>query len=99
MKDDEYEDGLYQARGGFLEKLELEDDGTKKIRVSKAGFDAAIGVQKRMRKVLNGHKPDLSIVAEAMLLAAAEMKDVEEKVRLHALRVFAGSKSESEGKA
>lgn len=99
MKDDEYEDGLYQARGGYLEKLVLEDDGTKKIRVSSAGFEAAVKVQKQMRKVLNGHKPDLSIVSEAMLLAAAEMDGIEEKVRLHALRVFAGSKSESEGKA
>ena len=96
MKDDEYEDGLYQARGGHLEKLELEDDGTKKIRVSKAGFDAAVGVQKRMRKVLNGHKPDLSIVAEAMLLAASQAEGIEEKVRLHAVHVFSGSKGSSE---
>ena len=29
-------------------------------------------VQKQMRKVLSGHKPDISLVAEAMLLAAAD---------------------------
>lgn len=87
------EDGLYQARAGQLEKLVFEDDGTKKIRVPQPGFEAVTKVQKQMRKVLNGHKPDISLVAEAMLLAAAEMPDIEQKVRLHAMRVFSGSNS------
>ena len=87
------EDGLYQARAGQLEKLVFEDDGTKKIRVPQPGFEAVVKVQKQMRKVLNGHKPDISLVAEAMLMAAAEMPDIEEKVRLHAMRVFSGSNS------
>ena len=93
MESEKLEDGLYQARAGYLERLVFEDDGTKKIRVPLAGFEAAVKVQRQMRKVLNGHKPDLSLVAEAMLLAAAEMPDVEEKVRLHAMRVFSGSNS------
>ena len=85
------EDGLYQARSGHLEKVIFEDDGTKKIRVPQAGFDAVVSVQKQMRKALNGHKPDVSLVAEAMLLAAAEDPAIVEKVRLHAMRVFSGS--------
>ena len=89
----EMEDGLYQARAGNLEKLVFEDDGTKKIRVPQPGFEAVVTVQKRMRKALNGHKPDISLVAEAMLLAAAEMPDIEEKVRQHAQRVYSGSNS------
>lgn len=84
------EDGLYQARAGHLEKLIFEDDGTKKIRVPIAGFDAVVDVQRRMRKLLNGHKPDISLVAEAMLLAAAADSEILEKVRKHAARVFAG---------
>lgn len=93
MESERLEDGLYQARAGHLEKLVFEDDGTKKIRVPQAGFETVVMVQKQMRKVLNGHKPDISLVAEAMLLAAAEMPDIEEKVRLHAMRVFSGSNS------
>lgn len=89
----EMEDGLYQARAGHLEKIVFEDDGTRKIRVSQAGFDAVVNVQKRMRKILNGHKPDLSLVTEAMLLAAADIPEIEEKVRQHAQRVFSGSNS------
>lgn len=84
------EDGLYQARAGYLERLVFEDDGTKKIRVPLAGFNAVLQVQKQMRKVLSGHKPDISFVAEAMLLAAADDPAIVEKVRLHAQRVFSG---------
>lgn len=93
MESEKLEDGLYQARAGHLEKLVFEDDGTKKIRVPTPGFEAAVLVQRQMRKVLNGHKPDLSLVAEAMLLAAAEDPAIVEKVRLHAMRVFSGSNS------
>ena len=91
MESEKLEDGLYQARSGHLEKVIFEDDGTKKIRVPQAGFDAVVSVQKQMRKALNGHKPDVSLVAEAMLLAAAEDPAIVEKVRLHAMRVFSGS--------
>ena len=93
MESEKLEDGLYQARSGSLTKLDLSDDGTKKIRVPQAGFDAVVMVQKQMRKALFGHKPDISLVAEAMLIAAAAMPDIEEKVRQHALRVFSGSNS------
>lgn len=91
MEMENFEDGLYQARGGQLRKLELdEDDTTKKIRVPLEPFEAVVDVQKRMRKLLGGNKPDIGLVAAAMLLAAAEMPDIEEKVRQHALRVFSG---------
>lgn len=90
-ENERYEDGLYQVSAGRLKKLVIEDDGTKKIRVPQAGFDAVVAVQKQMRKVLCGHKPDISLVAEAMLVAAAQMPDIEDKVRQHAVSVFSKS--------
>ena len=93
MESEKLEDGLYQARSGHLEKVIFEDDGTKKIRVPQEGFEAVVSVQKQMRKALNGHKPDVSLVAEAILLAAAADPEIVEKVRLHAMRVFSGSNS------
>ena len=93
MESEKLEDGLYQARSGHLEKVIFEDDGTNKIRVPQEGFEAVVSVQKQMRKALNGHKPDVSLVAEAMLLAAAADPAIVEKVRLHAMRVFSGSNS------
>lgn len=87
------EDGLYQARAGNLEKLVFEDDGTKKIRVTQEGFDSIRFVQREMRTLLGGHKPDINLVAEAMIFAAASDSEILEKVRLHALHVFSRSNS------
>ena len=93
LKSENLEDGFYQARAGHLEKLVFEDDGMKKIRVNQETFQAVQELQKRMRKLLGGHKPDISLVVEAMLREAAQAEGIEEKVRLHALRVFSGSHS------
>ncbi|MEZ2743562.1 hypothetical protein ACBP93_13200 [Paenalcaligenes hominis] len=87
------EDGLYKARAGELEKLVFEDDGTKRIRVPQQGFDAVVDVQRQMRKALGGHKPDISLVAEAMLLTASVDPDIVEKVRKYAVSVFSAAGS------
>ena len=50
------EDGLYQAQAGTLRKLDVEDDGLKKIRVSPEAFEAVRAVQKQMRSRLGGAK-------------------------------------------
>lgn len=84
------EDGLYQARAGELNKLDVEDDGLKKIRVTPEVFEAVREVQKRMRKLLGGRKPDIGLVAEALLLHAARNEDIEEKVREYCASVFSG---------
>lgn len=90
------EDGFYQARDGNLQKLVFEDDGMKKIRVNQETFQVVQEIQKRMRKLLGGHKPDISLVVEAMLKEAAQAEGIEETVRLHALRVFSsGSNSQN----
>ena len=46
-------------------------------------------IQRRMRKHLGGYKPDLGLVAEALLRESAQSQNVEELVRTHAMRVFA----------
>ena len=83
------EDGLYQARAGELHKLDLDDDGLKKIRVAPEVFEAVRGVQKKMRKLLGGRKPDIGLVAEAMLMHAAVAEDIEEVVKQYCATVFA----------
>jgi hypothetical protein len=87
---DKLEDGLYQARGGLINKLDIEDDGLKKIRVTSEAFEAVRSVQKQMRKLLGGRKPDVNLVAEAMLLHAAKAEGIDEKVRQYAVKVFSG---------
>ena len=83
------EDGLYLAKAGVLEKLDVEDSGLKKILVAQDAFEAVRAVQKQMRKLLGGRKPDISLVAEAMLMHAAKFEGIEEKVKQHCARVFA----------
>lgn len=85
----EVEDGLYQAQAGNLRKLEFEDDGLKKIRVAPAVFDAVREVQKRMRSRLGGRKPDVALVAEALLMHAAKAEGIEEEVKRYVASVFA----------
>ena len=89
MEKVEVEDGLYKAESGILEKFEFEDDGLKKIRVAPEVFEAVRDVQKRMRKQLGGRKPDVGLVAEAMLMHAANADGIEEAVRKYAASVFA----------
>ncbi|MFZ2979743.1 MAG: hypothetical protein WA085_01810 [Sphingobium sp.] len=43
-----------------------------------------------MRKLLGGRKPDISLVAEAMLMHAATIEGIDEQVRLYAIKVFSG---------
>lgn len=83
------EDGLYQAQSGNLRRLDIEDDGLKKIRVTPEVFEAVRAVQKQMRSRLGGRKPDVSLVAEAMLMFAARAEGIEEEVKRYAASVYA----------
>ena len=89
VKMEKVEDGLYRAQAGILEKLEFEEDGLKKIRVAPEVFEAVRDVQKRMRSRLGGRKPDVGLVAEAMLMHSANAENIEEAVRQYAASVFA----------
>lgn len=87
----EVEDGLYTARAGVITKIEVdEDDDTRKLRVPPNAFDAVRAVQKAMRKRLGGRKPDISLIAEAMLVFSAKQDGIDEIVREHCFRVFSG---------
>jgi hypothetical protein len=90
------EDGLYRAQAGDLVKLYVEDDGTKKIRVADDVFRAVQQVQRRLRRQLGGRKPDLGLVAEALLWHAAKQEGIEGVVREYAIGVFSGAASQPE---
>lgn len=88
MKTD-LEDGLYTARGGTLAKLDFDaEDTTKKLRVSETVFKQVQSVQRQMRQALGGYKPDIALVASAMLVSAAQDPAIADKVREYAKSVF-----------
>ena len=82
------DDGLYQAQSGVLEPFAFEDDGLKKLRVTPEVFEAVRHVQKQMRSILGGRKPDISLIVEALLLHAAKQEGIEEIVRAYAASVY-----------
>lgn len=90
-QDEKLEDGLYTARQGRLQKIEIDpDDTTKKLRVAEVIFELVKEVQKSMRSGMGGRKPDLHLVAEALILIGADADDVEVKIRDYCVKVFAG---------
>lgn len=77
---------LYQYNGtGFVE---LEPSEEKKLPVSDDAVEAVKVVRKTAHKLI-GLRPELSLCASAMLLAAAELPDIAERVRAYGQRVYA----------
>jgi hypothetical protein len=63
------EDGdVYICRKGKLERLPKTDDGMRRIRITEDAYQAAMDLGQRLRKDLHGYKPDVSLVASALIL-------------------------------
>lgn len=86
------EGALYKVVSGELIPLPIDadDQALRKLRITEEVLRAVQEVQKRMRKSLNGRKPDLALVAEALLVYAAQQEGVEEVVRQYAIKVYSG---------
>ena len=82
------EDGLYVASNGTLQRVIPDDEGLKKIRIDTEAFEALRSIQRGMRHLLHGRKPDIGMVAEALILRAALEPDISETVRQHVLAVY-----------
>ena len=88
---DEPEEGieegkLYKCQNGELVELEIDpDDNMRKIRVTEDAVYAVTELQKNLRKILGGYKPDLSIVSSTLLKHAAEQEDSQEVVRKYVI--------------
>lgn len=76
---------LYQWVGDHWELVPPSE--FSKVVISDAAMDAVKRVRGEVTRLL-GERPDLSMVASAMLLAAVELSDVTERVRKHGARVF-----------
>jgi hypothetical protein len=82
----QYEKGrLYQWNGS--EFVELEPATDTKVPVSEEAMEAVKAVRKSAHQRI-GLRPELSLVASAMLLAAAELSDIDDRVRQYGQRVY-----------
>ena len=88
MEEKQYEKGkLYQFNGS--EFVELQSSADIKIPVCEAAADAVKAVRSAAQKVIK-MRPELSLTASAMLLAAAEMPGIAEHVKAFGLSVYSG---------
>ena len=76
---------LYQWVGDHWELVPPSE--FSKVVISDAAMEAVKRVRGDVTRLL-GERPDLSMVASAMLLAALDLSDVTERVRQHGARVF-----------
>ena len=75
-KDNAPEDGeVYVCRNGKLERLPKSDDGMRRIRITDDAYQAALEIGQRLRKDRHGYKPDLSLVASALVLESCRETD------------------------
>lgn len=82
----EYSKGrLYQWNGS--EFVELEPSGDIKIQVTEEAMDTVKSIRKAAHAVI-GMRPELSMVASAMILEAAKLQDMPILVKQYGQRIY-----------
>lgn len=87
---EELKDGaLYAYKDGVLTEIQTDPDDTmKRVKILEGAYTAAVGVQRNMRKQLNGYRPDLHLVCSALIEHGANQPQVEEAVKAFCTRLF-----------
>ncbi|RBW47294.1 hypothetical protein DS885_03870 [Psychromonas sp. B3M02] len=97
---DELTEGkLYKLENGELIELVIDPDELRKVKITDDAIKSATEVQKKMRKILNGFKPDITTVCSALIKAQANKPDATKVVSNYWLEKaqLASSVIESEG--
>lgn len=81
---------LYKWNGTAYEEVHFDDTVGQKIPVTDEAFEKVKAVRKSVQASL-GMRPELSIVASAMLLQAAELPGIVEAVKHYGLRLYSQS--------
>ena len=66
---------LYKYENGEMIELQIDPEELRKVKITDDAIDAATVIQKEMRKVLNGFKPDITTVCSALIKGQAEKPD------------------------
>jgi len=89
-----YEKGkLYQFNGS--EFIELEPSGDIKIPVTEEAMNAVKSARKLAHSII-GMRPELSLVASAMILNAAEYPDIAQSVKSYGQRIYNNAMPDSQ---
>lgn len=83
------EGALYAYKDGVLTEIQTDPDDTmKRVKVLEDAYQAALTVQRGMRKLLNGYRPDLNLVCSALIQHGASQPQVEQAVKQFCTRLF-----------
>jgi len=88
--DDLVEGCLYSFRKGELHEIEIDpDDVMKKVKVTEKAFVEVIKLQRRMRREMQGYKPDVHLICSALIEHVTNLDDANIIVRDFCQRLFA----------
>lgn len=80
---------------GVLKKCSTDpDDDRRKLRVRGETHSRIVELQRSLRKSCGGHKPDLNLVAEALLLLGLNSENVASGTMEHCRNIFAQATSD-----
>ena len=82
------EDGLYLVKDGELIRIEQDPDELPKVKITHEVHGRLKELQKSMREVLGGYKPDIVLVASALLYDAVNQDNASETVKRFAKTMF-----------
>ena len=93
-KKDGLEEGLYKYENGQLERIQVsekekEGDQMRRLRVTQEAYEALIVIQKEMRKTMGGYKPDVSLVASAIIEHISKLENAPEIIKSQIQKIFA----------
>jgi hypothetical protein len=94
-KDSLKEGALYAYKDGVLTEIQTDPDDTmKRVRILEDAYRAAVEVQRNMRKMLSGYRPDLHLVCSALIELGASQPQAEQSVKAFCTRLF-GERSDA----
>ncbi len=79
---------LYQYDGQTFKEIEPQEG--KKIPISDEAFDIVKNIRAVVSRTI-GMRPELSIVASALLISSANLPDLADKIRAYGARLYAGT--------
>lgn len=85
---------LYKYENGEMIELMIDPEELRKVKITDDAVEAAISVQKQMRTLLNGFKPDLTTICSALIKGQAQKSDATKVVAdfwLEKAQIAAGS--------
>ena len=83
--EDDLEEGeLYVVKNGELEHIQRDPEDTmRKVRLTEEAVTSVMLVQRKMRKEMQGYKPDMALVASALVSHAAKLPEAPRVVRMY----------------